>query len=157
MDFLENTVSKSNQKISIWYSDNVSESKPLSAIFKKYSELVETNLVPLQFFWKKLDSSRVVWAEDSVGNILSVIVFEINEVWQAGYILLAFTEPSQQNQGVSKACFKHYMKQSKEAGMIRTLGIVNINNQNTIVTHSFGERKGWAGGEACYLLLTKRI
>jgi len=154
---LEKTVSKLDQDISIWYSDNVTKSRTLSAVFKKYSELVETNLVPLQFFWNKLDSSRVVWAEDSSGNILSAIVFELNKAWQAGYILLAFTEPAQQNQGVSKACFKHYMRQSKAAGMVRTLGIVNINNQDTIVTHKTGERKGWAGGDACFLLLTKRI
>ena len=157
MIFLENAVSKNNQTISIWYSESVIKSPTLSAVFKQYAELVETNLVPLQFFWKSLEESRVVWAEDSAGKIISAMVFEINTAWQAGCILLAFTDPLHQNQGVSKLCFKHYMKQSKAAGMIRTLTIVNINNQDTMVTHESGERRGRFGGDPCYLLLTKRI
>jgi len=148
---------KLGNKVNVFISEKNHQPKVLSMIFKSYEKLVLEKKVPSNFFWKRISNSFIVWAEDLKGSVVSGIIFEINSDWQAGLILLTFTDPNFENRGLNKICFKHYVEKSKKEGAIRTLGLAFIGNTDVIKTDLKREQISWGGGRPSYVIYTKKL
>lgn len=154
--FLGKHTDKTGQEVSVYFSNQVTQSPALGLLFSTHSYLLDANLSPSLFYWDKLDSCWVIWAEDDNQRVLSGIVFNFFEDWCASNLLTAFSDPAARYRGISKICFAYYLDKSKELGAVRTLSTTAINNTDVIKSRD-GQPVSYSGSKPTFIIFTEKI
>lgn len=130
---LGQTVGKNLKVVNVFYCDTFLLSPCVSEVLRTYANLLEKDLAPNFFYWKKLDKLKVVWCEDQNNLIISILVFEIESETKTSKILTTATNPNFLNFGYSKICYNYYLKEISKLGIKRSIGYVAINNDKVIL------------------------
>jgi hypothetical protein len=154
--FLGKHLDKTGAEVLVYFSDRVTQSPALGLLFKTNSYLLDSNLSPSVYYWDKLDSCQVVWAEDDKENVLSGIVFNFFAPWSASALLTAFSDPATRYRGISKICFSYYLEKSIESGATRTLSMTSVNNTDVIKSKD-GEPVSYSGPRPTFIVFIDKI
>ena len=144
--FLSSEVDKTNQLVKIYYCNDVTQCLSFGLMFEIYGVMLEQNLVFQAFEWKDLKNYHVVFATDTDGKILSGHTFRITNQ-RLSILTFAFSVPESRDRGISKICFKYYLKKSKELQAIRTYSVVSKYNEN-VIKEQDNKKVSYSGPEA---------
>lgn len=157
MDFLYQAIDTSGCKVNLYISHKIHEPKVLSEVFRSYEKLLHTTRVLSTFWWKSLNECYIIWVENLDGKVLSGVVFEMTRNWQAGSILLAFTDPEYEKRGLSSLCISYYLTKIKELGAIRSFASSSINNTDVLRVNKDGTMKNFVSGKVKWITYTKKL
>jgi len=127
---LEDTKDKLGNPIEIWQSDTLQYTPTVPTFLKVYAELIEKNYALESFSFKI--TNKVVWIQDSAGNVMAGIAYDFYQDTKVGWIVLSFTEPKYRGRGLNQICHNYFESECKKAGMVYLSSLVSVDNQSRI-------------------------
>jgi hypothetical protein len=150
MKYLADVEDKFGNLVEIYFSENLAYSSVYALVLKTHLEIVEKKLAP-PALGKLNDNTKVIWAQDKVGNILGGIAFNIIEELFAGFIELSFTAEEHRGKGINGICHKYFEQYVKNLGINLITSLVHINNTQRLRS---AEKENF---KPAYYLMYKKI
>jgi len=116
--------------LEVWSSPHISHTPCFALFLRTFAELVEKKLITPAIHFK--NSNRVVWIQNSAGQVLGGIAYEIIQETQTGWLVLSFTDPEFRGQGINKLCHEFYESDCKASGAVQLGSIIHIENKSRI-------------------------
>lgn len=133
MKHLSNTEDKFGNLVEIYFAENLAWSPVYTLVLKTHLEIVEKKFSPPQLDHLG-DNTKVIWAQDTNGNVLGGIAFTIRANLFSGCIELSFTAEEHRGKGINGVCHKYFEKYVKDQGINLITSLVHINNKQRLVS-----------------------
>ena len=119
--------------ITIWYGDQLANSKAMPLFLKTYAELLEKEFTTLYHIpWNDSNRFNVVYCTDDHDNVLGGIAYEYRALIQQGWIILNFTNPDYRGKRINGIVHKYFENAIRERGGHQIACQVNISNQSSL-------------------------
>jgi GNAT superfamily N-acetyltransferase len=123
---------KLGNPIEVWQSDTMQYTPVVAPFLKVWAELVDKGFSLPTFAFKI--SNRVVWVQDTSGNVQGGIAYEYYPDQRMGWLVLSFTEPEFRGRGLNQICHEYYEADCKKLGAYMLSSLVEVNNKSRLAS-----------------------